>query len=319
MTIHWLLTGAGQVCERKSGPPLYELPDHRLVAVYRRDRAAGEDFARRHGPCRYVDTLDDLLAIEEADAVYVATPHAVHAEQTLAAAAAGKHVLVEKPMAMNSSECTEMVEACRQAGVTLGVAYYRRCYPSILRAKAILDDGGIGTLTHIDINDQFPPSHRLDLMHFFGGAIAAVRSETRDLPPHSHAEKGACLLGTFVDGAGFTTNIGWHESGFPEQVRLTGTDGDIFIDDLKGGSLTHNGKPETFPPLPWTHWGLIENFGLHLQGKAPLACSGEEGRKSTVVLDVASTLDADGDPVPIDYEHPPDPDWMKARGFKLLG
>lgn len=319
MDIQWLLTGAGQVCERKSGPPLYKLPHHHLVAVYRRDRHAGEDFARRHGPCRYVASLEDLLSVAEGNAIYIATPHAAHAGQTLAAAKAGKHVLVEKPMAMNSGECTEMVNACRDAGVILGVAYYRRCYPSILRAKALMDAGGIGSPTHIDINDQFPPSHRLDLMHFFGGAIAAIRSETRELPPHSHAAKGERLLGAFVNGATFSTNIGWHESGFPEQVRISGSDGEIFIDDLKGGSLTHNGARETFDPLPWTHWGLIENFGLHLRGEAPLACSGEEGRKSTVVLDVASTLEAGGDAKPIDYDHPPDPDWMKAQGFNLLG
>jgi len=316
--IRWVVTGAGDVCERKSGPPLYQLPGHSLLAITRRNAEAGEAFAAKHR-CRYIDHVEELFSLSEATAVYVATPHAVHREHTVAAARTGKHVLVEKPMAANTAECDEMIQACREAGVVLGVAYYRRCYPSILRAKELLEQGAIGTLVHIEINDQFPASHRLDLMHFFAGDIATIRSETRELPPKSHAAQGERLSGTFCNGGTLSMNIGWHESGPPEQVRITGSEGEIFIDDLKGGSLEWNGTRETFAPLPWTHWGLIENFGLHVQGRAPLACTGEEGRKSTVVLDFASTLVADGDPVDIDYDHPPDPDWMKAQGFNLLG
>ncbi len=316
--IRWVVTGAGDVCERKSGPPLYKVPGHNLLAVSRRQVKAGEAFAEKHN-CRYIGNLEDMLTMPEANAVYVATPHAVHLEQTLAAAKAGKHVLVEKPMAANTAECDQMISACREAGVVLAVAYYRRCYPSILRAKELLAQGRIGDMTHVDMNDQFPPSHRLDLMHFFGGDIASIRSETRELPPHSHAKKGERLLGSFRNTGTFSMNIGWHESGPPEQVRLTGTEGELWIEDLKGGHLFCNGVKETFAPLPWTHWGLIENFGHHLQGTAPIACSGEEGRKSTVVLDFASTLKADGDAVEIDYANPPDPDRMKAEDFRLLG
>lgn len=318
ISVQWVVTGAGDVCERKSGPPLYQLPGHQLLAVTRRDPEAGQAFADKHN-CRYSGAIEELLAMEGANAVYVATPHEVHHAHTLAAAKAGMHVLVEKPMASSTAECDDMIAACREAGVVLGVAYYRRCYPSILRAKEILVSGGIGTLTHVDLNDQFPPSHRLDLIHFFGGELARIRSETRELPPQSHSTTGERLLGEYRNNGTCSMNIGWHESGPPEQVRITGTEGEIFIEDLKGGSLVWNGVRETFDPLPWTHWGLIENFGRHLQGEAALACSGDEGRKSTVVLDFASTLVVDGDWVAIDYDHPPDPDWMKAQGFNLLG
>ena len=66
----------------------------------------------------------------EVDAVYVATPVRLHAEQTIAAAEAGKHVLCEKPMAMNVAECDRMIAACRAHGVRLGIAYYRHFYPA---------------------------------------------------------------------------------------------------------------------------------------------------------------------------------------------
>ncbi|MFW6291017.1 MAG: Gfo/Idh/MocA family protein [Spirochaetota bacterium] len=83
-TVRWGIIGAGDVCERKSGPPLYKVDRSELVLVHRRDRTAGEDFARRHAG-RYVGSVDELLASEEIDALYVATPHALHAEQIIAA------------------------------------------------------------------------------------------------------------------------------------------------------------------------------------------------------------------------------------------
>ena len=82
-----------------AGPPLYKLPDSRLVLVHHRDRAAGEAFVQRHGHGRYVDNLGELLASPEIDAVYVASPHPLHAEHTIAALRASKAVMIEKPMA----------------------------------------------------------------------------------------------------------------------------------------------------------------------------------------------------------------------------
>ena len=85
-----------------------------------------------------------LVADAEVNAVYIATPVHVHAEQTIAAAEAGKHVLCEKPMAMTASECDRMLAACRASGVTLGIAYYRRFYPAVVRVKQIIASGEIG-------------------------------------------------------------------------------------------------------------------------------------------------------------------------------
>jgi predicted dehydrogenase len=309
--ILWGLIGAGDVCEKKAGPPLYELPGHSLVAVTRRDREKGADFARRHGPARYVPDVEALLEIPEINAVYVATPPAVHAQQVIAAAEAGKAVLVEKPMGMNAGECADMVEACRLNGVALEVAYYRRGYPSIQRALELIGDGAIGNLKEIWLNDQFPPSHRLDLVHAFCGDFDMVRVES--------VEEGAVLRGRSRTGCDIRMNLGWNEHpGQPEQVRLVGESGTIFIDDLKGGSLSGD-IAERFDPLPWTHWGLIENFGRALSGKSPLLCSGEEGRKSTVILDWVSAIEPDGEAVTVDYEAPPAPNMTRSAAWNLLG
>ncbi|MCC5845367.1 MAG: Gfo/Idh/MocA family oxidoreductase [Verrucomicrobia bacterium] len=307
----WGLIGAGDVCEKKAGPPLYELPGHSLLAVTRRDREKGEDFARRHGNSRYVPDVASLLAVPEINAVYVATPPGVHAEQAIAAAEAGKAVLVEKPMAMNAAECARMVAACRANGVMLGVAYYRRGYPSVQRALALIESGRIGALKAVWMNDQFPPSHRLDLVHAFCGNFASVRVETR--------EAGAVLHAVSERGCAIRMNLGWNEHpGQPEQVRLRGETGEIFIEDLKGGSFTGS-VAESFAPLPWTHWGLIENFGEAFRGRSPLLCDGEEGRKSTVILDWVSAIEPDLDPVAVDYAHPPEANPERAKRWNLLG
>lgn len=117
--VRWGIIGAGDVCERKSEPPLYEIERSELAAVHRRDREQGEDFVRRHSG-RYVGSMNELLAADDVDAINVASPHKLHAEQSISALEAGKHVLVEKPMALSASECAEMIEAARSAGRSLG-------------------------------------------------------------------------------------------------------------------------------------------------------------------------------------------------------
>ena len=95
--------------------------------------------------------LDALLARDDVDAVILASPPAVHLAQTLAAAAAGRHVLVEKPMAQSAAECAEMVAACRAAGVRLSVVSQHRFRDAPVAAKKLIDDGAIGEVRMIQV------------------------------------------------------------------------------------------------------------------------------------------------------------------------
>jgi predicted dehydrogenase len=96
----------------------------------------------------------------EIDAIYVATPVNLHAEQTIAAAERGKHVLCEKPMALTVAECDRMIAACRDNNVKLGVAYYRHFYPAVRRVKELIDSGELGVPVVAQINafEWFDPS-----------------------------------------------------------------------------------------------------------------------------------------------------------------
>jgi 1,5-anhydro-D-fructose reductase (1,5-anhydro-D-mannitol-forming) len=144
--IRWGIIGCGNVTELKSGPALQKAAHSSLVAVMRRDGAKARDYAQRHGVPRWYDDAAALIADEEVNAVYVATPPSTHKHYALMSIAAGKPVYVEKPMAMNAAECGDIIAAGRAANVPVFVAYYRRMLPRFHKVRELLfDKRAIGT------------------------------------------------------------------------------------------------------------------------------------------------------------------------------
>jgi len=312
---NWGIIGGGDVCEHKGGPPLYKLEGCNLIGLTRRNREAGKDFARRHGPCQYFESVESLVANTHINCIYVASPPSTHLEHVLACAKAGKHVLCEKPMSVDSEECSIMVEACSKANVVLAVAYYRRGYPAVQRVKDIVECGELGALNSIWLNTQFPISHRLDLVQFFGGGITTVELET--------SETNEPFLQAATDsGAAIQTCLGFEETTRTEQIRLGFENGEVFIHDLKGGALTihveNDSKEEVFDSLPYTHWGLVANFRDHLRNGNPLLCDGETGRATSVVLDEISNLTTPGQTRAIDLQNPAPYQPDQGKKFSLL-
>ena len=142
--LRWGLIGCGDIARRRVAPALRDLPNCELFAVSRANSEQAESFAKEFGARTWYSTSEELVADDEIQAVYIATPVYLHAEQAIAAAEAGKHVLCEKPMALNVSECDRMIAACEANKVKLGVAYYRHFYSAITRIKEILESGEIG-------------------------------------------------------------------------------------------------------------------------------------------------------------------------------
>jgi predicted dehydrogenase len=303
--VRWGLIGAGNVCEHKAGPPLYGVKASELVLVHRRDRAAGEDFVRRHGHGAYVGSLREMLHSDAIDAVYVASPHALHAGHTIAALEAGKHVLVEKPMALHQEECDRMIAAAEANGRSLGVAYYRRGYPSVAHVRKLIADGVIGEVTSASFNNEFPTSHRLDLVHHFFGPINAVRilGGREDAFLFESVEPRFDVRS--ASGVQIRMITAWAESGMPEAFVVCGTRGILHVADLKKGCLIREVDGavalEMLGSLPFTHWGLVENFVAHLRKGEPLLCDGVEGRKSTVILDLLGAERTSDKWAPVDY------------------
>ena len=157
-TIRWGMIGCGDVTEVKSGPGFYKAAHSSLLGVTNRTLAKAQSYAQRHGVAHVYPDVASLLADSRIDAVYIATPPAEHKALTLQAAAAGKHVYVEKPMAMSHAECEDMIAACQKAGVRLFVAFYRRAMPRFLQVKAWLDQGRIGTVCSVSILQHQKPA-----------------------------------------------------------------------------------------------------------------------------------------------------------------
>ena len=139
--MRWGIIGVGDVTEVKSGPAFGRVPGIELVAVMRRNADLARDYASRHNVPRWSGDADDILGADDIDAVYIATHPDSHADYTRRAAAAGKAVLVEKPMAVNADECQAMSAACEAAGVPLWVAYYRRALPRFERVRELIEGG----------------------------------------------------------------------------------------------------------------------------------------------------------------------------------
>jgi predicted dehydrogenase len=102
------------------------------------------------------DSYEALLANRQVDAIVLATPHSMHAQQVIAAAAAGKHVFCEKPFALTKESAEQAVDAMKKAGVTLGLGYNRRFHPEMTKLRARIRSGELGTILHVEATMTFP-------------------------------------------------------------------------------------------------------------------------------------------------------------------
>src|ERR1043166_1828775 len=137
--LNWIVVGIGDIAVRRVIPAIQAEPRSCLYGLVTRDLVKAGAYNTRSWT-----TLDEALADPAIDAVYVGPPVFLHAPQTIQSLRAGKHVLCEKPMAMNEAEARSMLRAAEESGKTLGVAYYRRCYPKVQRARQLLEAGAIG-------------------------------------------------------------------------------------------------------------------------------------------------------------------------------
>jgi predicted dehydrogenase len=136
----------------------------RFVAGATRTPAKAAEFCRQQG-IRLAD-YETLLKDSAIDAVVLATPHSQHCEQIVAAANAGKHVFVEKPLGLDARAAEDAVRACAERKVTLAVGYNWRFQPALVEAKRMLDDGRLGKLLHIEGNFCGPSAYRFARAHW---------------------------------------------------------------------------------------------------------------------------------------------------------
>ncbi|MDI9350214.1 MAG: Gfo/Idh/MocA family oxidoreductase [Candidatus Symbiobacter sp.] len=142
--IRWGLIGASTIARQNMVKAITAQPDAEITAIMSRDHERGQKFAAEFAIPMAFTAVEKMLHDAPIDAVYISTTNELHHGQTLLAAAAKKHVLCEKPLALTVAEATQMVAACRQAGVVFGTNHHLRHAPTHGKIRALIKDGAIG-------------------------------------------------------------------------------------------------------------------------------------------------------------------------------
>lgn len=170
--LRWGVVGTGWIADRFVDS-VQQHTSQQFVAVGSRDAQRGEAFARRHGIADVRDGVAGLVADPEVEVVYIASPHTQHREHALAAIAAGKHVLVEKPIGIDAAEAIEIADAARRAGVFCAEALWTFFLPRWDVVNQLLELGVIGELRSVqaEYGEYLPPDHRAMDPELAGGSL----------------------------------------------------------------------------------------------------------------------------------------------------
>ena len=146
MKVKWGVIGCGGIADRRTMPGMMLADNAELVAVMDINKTFAENCKEKYNAKYAFDNADDLLALEEIQAVYIASPVFCHKEQAMAAADAGKDILIEKPVGLTSKEAEEIAEYCDKKGVKLGVGFMMRFHAYHQKMKEIISSGKIGEI-----------------------------------------------------------------------------------------------------------------------------------------------------------------------------
>lgn len=283
----------------------------RVTAVCDMDPERAATRARELGAERIYTTLDELLAESGVDAVDLCLPHREHAPATERAARAGKHVLVEKPIAPSLEEADRMIAAARVAGITLMVAHNQRYHPQHVRIRELLDEGAIGRVYcgRADHNMDFEPPrghfiynrhaagggaligygvHRIDLLRWYIGEVAEVAHFQTHEGARFEGEASGVTILKFENGAIGEVAVNWMVRNAPwmDMLWLYGERGSIHnVGALRLDSGLRPGGPTEVDVPPGDPFAeQIRHFArCVLDGREPLT-NGPEARRTLEVV-----------------------------------
>jgi len=291
--LNWIVIGIGDIAIRRVIPAIQAEPRSHLYGLVTRDLAKAAPYNTRA-----FSSLEQALADPAVHAVYVGTPVFLHAPQTIQSLRAGKHVVCEKPMAMNEPEARTMLKAAEESGKTLGVAYYRRSYSKVQRAKQLLAAGAIGQPVLAELTNHMwfdgsgsrswlvdpakagggplfdIASHRIDVLNFLFGKPLSAMGQLSNAVHHYAVEDNATLMIEYPGGVRGIVDVRWHSKVGRDECRIRGTDGEMELSPLNGPDLVYPGGRETLPPHSNLHYPMIENFVDAALEKAPLLSTG---------------------------------------------
>ena len=311
MSLRIGVLGASRIAAIAIVGPAHEL-GHRLVAVAARDPLRAEAFAEKHGVERVLASYDDVVNDPEVDAVYNPLANSLHAPWNLAAIAAGKPVLTEKPFARNRTEAQEVAKAAEDAGITVMEGFHYRFHPVTRRALQLAADGTLGDLVHIEARMAMPepdaddPRWSLDLA---GGALmdlgcyglhvmrqfghpSVVRAHAKERSPGIDAWCDVEL--GFPSGATGLSANSMVADEYSFTLRVVGTKGDVLVhnfikpqdDDRITVTTAAGATVERLGARPSYSYQL-EAFADHVLHGAPLPLDTADAVENMAYVDAA--------------------------------
>ncbi len=229
-----------------------------LYRLYSRDTNRAKSLGEKFGVHNYLNNYDEFLR-SDIDAVFISSSNVHHYEQVIKAALAGKNILCEKPLAINSIQAQEMVDVCKQNNVLLAVNYIHRFHPLVLKAKELIIDQKLGKLVSIDVhfNIDFPPdnnfrfkkelsgggalrdigTHMIDLLRYFGGEIESIDGIVDNLIYQSEVDDFALGTVKFAKNGYGTFNVSYNNKKAFNRIEILCHKGAIAIDNLIGKKI----------------------------------------------------------------------------------
>ncbi len=276
-----------------------------------RDSGRAARFASELGGAGSFGSYESAVADERVAGVYICTPHHLHLEHARLAAGAGKHILLEKPLARTAQESHAIVDAAAQAGVTLMVAENYRFMPPVLEARKMVDRGDLGLLRLIQLQEDFPflPSewrndaesngggvlidggiHKASLLAYLAGNPAEIyAAEIPSAQPELAAEDGVIAMLRYSSGTVGVINHTWSAGPHAERpwVAVSGAEASIafelggdWIDTIDASGRRRQQLGDDRAGLA----GMVREFRLSVQeGRTP-AMTGEEGARDVALV-----------------------------------
>lgn len=305
--IQWLVAGIGDITTKRVLPAILAEPRSRLAGIVTRNPSKAVPYE-----VPTWSSLEKALAECPAEAVYVATPVFLHAAQTIEALRARRHVLCEKPMALRYDDAAAMQQAAVDAGRTLGIAYYRRMYPKVDRARELMAAGAIGrpVFAEATAHSWFYPTdgfrawlidpamagggplydvacHRIDLTNYLFGRPVRITGQLSTVVHPTAVEDNASVLIEYETGVRGLVDARWHSRVTRDEFRIRGTEGELELSPLNSPDLAYPGGAEQVPAHANLHYPCIEDFVSAVVDGRPPRSSGATALATEWVIDQA--------------------------------
>jgi UDP-N-acetylglucosamine 3-dehydrogenase len=310
--------GCGLIAQRAHLPAYVAAEEAELAAVVSGHRETAETVAAQFGHPRVLDSWQAAVADPEIDAIDICTPNVLHAEIAIAAARAGKHVLVEKPMATSLTEADAMIAAAREAGVVLAVAHNLRFVPIYAAMQKLLAEGAIGRIfsargffMHAGPDEFWGATsdwfwqegqagggslldmgiHMIDLLRWMvGRPVVEVSAMTARVLKPTFADDNAMVLMRFEGDILASVQSSWSARPVPDrQIAIHGELGNLMMgrssEEPLVLNLQHGAEArKVLPPIPANPLGdPFVNFVRAIQGNGAPLVIGEDGRTSLAI------------------------------------